>query len=268
MATGELVEEVGEEVAENLEEMAEVARRVDGRSVALVLLGTAAGAAIGGTVGFIVAKSKLETKYEKLAEEEISQMREHYFQKLQAAEAAEEKPSPAEVVKGAGYTPYSEIEPSSDAGPKEPAVVVEKGTVTDVTNVFATPQPETPEWDQEAEESQRSSTHPYIIHKDEYKANEKEYDQMTWTYYSDDDVLANDVDRPVNAVDGYVPVDFAEKFGHGSGDPNVVYVRNDELSIELEIIRNPGNFAEVVHGFLQHSASRARRHKPRFDDEG
>lgn len=264
MATGELVEEVGEEVAESLEEMADVARRIDGHSTALVLLGAATGVAVGGAVGFIVAKSRLETKYEKLAQEEISQMREHYFEKVKALEASDEKAdTPETVVKAAGYTPYSEVEPADEADPEESAVVVESKTV----NVFETAQPDTPEWDQAAEESERSSTHPYIIHKDEYKRNEKQYDQMTWTYYADDDVLANDDDKPVHATDGYVPADFAEKFGHGSGDPNVVFVRNDELSIEFEIIRNEGNYAEVVHGFLQHSDNGGRRRRRHFDDE-
>lgn len=262
MATGELVEEVGEEVAESLEEMADVARRVDGRSVVLVLIGTG----IGTGIGFLLAKSRLETKYAQLAEEEISQFREHYRRKLQALEATVEKVNtPDEVVRDAGYTPYSEIEPAEDsAGPKEPAVIVEKDVVT---NVFDTPEPKTPEWDQEAEERERSSTHPYIIHKDEYRDNQKQYDQMTWTYYSDDDVLANSDDKPVNVMDSYVPADFAEKFGHGSGDPNVVYVRNDELAMEFEIIRNEGNFAEVVHGFLQHSDEWGKRRRRHFDDE-
>jgi hypothetical protein len=263
MATGELVEEVTGEVADHLEEVAEVTRRISGRELSFIFSGGVVGLAGGLAVGYFLTKSKLETKYAQIAEEEIAEYREHYRRKTRAHEATSEKAELEAVVKDAGYIPYSDVAPAEvpETDPEKPAVV--ETTV----NVFTQPEPETPEWDQETEEKDRSSTQPYVIHKDEYKANEKEYDQKTLAYYADDDVLANDEDRPIHTTEGLVPSDFAEKFGHGSGDPNVVYVRCDEVACEFEIIRNNGNFAEVVHGFLKHSEERGRRHKPRFDDD-
>jgi len=40
-----------------------------------------------------------------------------------------------------------------------------------------------------------------------------------------------------------------EKFGHGSGDPNVVYIRNEQYTAEIELCRSPNSYAEEVHGF-------------------
>ena len=41
------------------------------------------------------------------------------------------------------------------------------------------------------------------------------------------------------------------KFGHGSGDPNVVYVRNVELEMEIEIIHSDGKFSEQSRGIVE-----------------
>jgi hypothetical protein len=205
-------------------------------------------------------------KYEQILEEEAQELREHYRQKLAALDQRLEKASLEQVVKDEGYRSYSDPKPEEEADqpdPEQPVVKVEN------VNVFNTPQPETPEWDQEAEEAKRDSAHPYVIHKDEWKENEKGYDQTTFAYYADDDVLANDDDQVVNlqSQSGLVPDNFVELFGHGSGDPNVVYIRCDEVSVEIEIVRNNGNYAEVVHGFLKHSDDGGRRRRRHFDDE-
>jgi hypothetical protein len=42
------------------------------------------------------------------------------------------------------------------------------------------------------------------------------------------------------------------RFGHGTSDPNVVFVRNDVLQLQIEITRHPNeSYEESVEG-LQH----------------
>lgn len=256
---------MNEEIAETLEEAADVTRSITGRDMGLVFFGSCVGTTGGIAIGYFLAKSKLEAKYEKILETEAKELREHYRQKLVSLEAREEKASLEEVVKDEGYRSYSDVKP-----PEEKDKSDSPSPVVNVTNnVFDTPQPELPEWDQEAEEEKRDSGHPYVISKDEYKANDKGYDQTTFAYYTDDDVLANDEDKVVNlqSQSGLIPDNFVELFGHGSGDPNVVYIRCDEVSVEIEIVRNDGNYAEVVHGFLKHSDEGGRRRRRHFDDE-
>lgn len=101
------------------------------------------------------------------------------------------------------------------------------------------------DWDYEKEEELRKVSGPYIIHKDEYWAEEKGYQQHTLTYYAGDDIMADENDVPIY---GHVKLFGDLKFGHGSGDPNVVYVRNDERRGEYEILRDPQAFAIVVQG--------------------
>lgn len=257
---------VNEEIAETLEEAAEVTRSVTERDMGLVFFGSCVGTIGGIAIGYFLSKKKMEAKYEQILEEEAEELREHYRQKLRALELRTEKATLEEVVKDEGYRSYSDVKPSTEnSAPDSEQPVVE----VKVENVFHTTEPETPEWDQAEEEKNRDSAHPYVIHKDEYKANEKSYDQTTFAYYADDDVLANDDDKVVDiqSQEGLVPRNFVELFGHGSGDPNVVYIRCDEVAVEIEIVRNNGNYAEVVHGFLKHSDDGGRRRRRHFDDE-
>lgn len=112
-----------------------------------------------------------------------------------------------------------------------------------MSNVFAG---NDDDWDHDAEVASRSETKPYILHKDEFFAEEKGYAQLTITYYAGDNMMADDKDEPVY---NYEAVTGPLKFGHGSGDTKVVYVRNDKNRAEYEIVRHEGTFAEEVMGF-------------------
>lgn len=101
------------------------------------------------------------------------------------------------------------------------------------------------DWNYEAELSTRTPTAPYILHRDEFFGEEMGYDQDTWTYYVGDDILVDETDTPV--------YNFQEntgelRWGHGSGDPMVVYIRNEDLKAEYEVIRNEGHYSVEVLG--------------------
>ncbi len=101
------------------------------------------------------------------------------------------------------------------------------------------------DWDYEAEVAKRSLDKPYIIHQDEYFAKETEYSQSTLTYYAGDDILVDEREVPIY---NYKSVTGELMFGHGSDDQNVVYVRNDRLSGEYEILRDSGSYEVEVLG--------------------
>ena len=119
------------------------------------------------------------------------------------------------------------------------------------------------EWDYEVETAQRSEELPYVIHRDEYNNETPDgFDQYTLTYFEGDDVLCRDDDTVIEDQDSVVGLGNLTKFGHGSGDPNIVYVRNHELRVDLEVVHSDGKYATEVHGFqddeLQHSSMRRR----------
>jgi hypothetical protein len=240
----EAVESVVEPV---VNEVIKTAHMID-RRVAFVSL---AFASVGGALlGYGVAGKRLAMKYQKLADDEIAVMRQHYILKQKAQQP---KPGLDEVIKQNGYgAPQAQV-PDKPAEAPEPTVVVQ--------NIFNNGQPEDI-WDYAAEVKSRNPTQPYIIHKDEFHEGFEEHQQSTLTFFTGDDVLCDERDAPIDDVDALVGLENLEQFGHGSGDVNVVYIRNESLGRDIEIVRSSGKFATEVHGFqddeLKHSERRQR----------
>lgn len=101
-------------------------------------------------------------------------------------------------------------------------------------------------WDYESERNNRSADKPYVIHVDEYVADELGYEsQSTLTWYQADRILTDHRDVPIYDVAKTVG---DLQFGHGSLDPNIVYVRNEVLKSEYEVLRDPGSYEVTVLG--------------------
>lgn len=104
------------------------------------------------------------------------------------------------------------------------------------------------EWDMELELSTRNGREPYVIHFDEFDEHDGTdggFVQKTLTYYEGDDIMTDEHDTPIYQ---YHTVTGVLKFGHGSKDPNVVYIRNEELELEVEVLYMPGRFEVEVLG--------------------
>lgn len=112
------------------------------------------------------------------------------------------------------------------------------------------------EWDYKSEIEARDKTRPYVIHVDEYQGDEMGWDsQSTLTWYEKDSVLTDSHDHPIHNPNEVVGLPLS--FGHGSNDPNVVYVRNERLQAEYEILRDSGSYQEVVLGEAFEAAAQA-----------
>lgn len=132
-----------------------------------------------------------------------------------------------------------------------------------VVNIFAI---EDPDWDYELELNNRDNETPYILHKDEFFADEMGFRQTTVTYYAGDDIMADEQETPVY---NYTQLMGPLKWGHGSGDPNVVYIRNEKTRHEWEVVLHTGRFEvevlgneyvkELAEDELRHSANRRFR---------
>jgi hypothetical protein len=150
-------------------------------------------------------------------------------------------PDPEEIeeVLDASEDEASEEEEASD--PEEETTDVEN---VRKANAFATAGDN---WDLLKELRGRTESAPYVLHKDEFYANEKGYSQHSLTYYAGDGIMAveDDDDRIVYNHDSVVG---ELKWGHGSGDPLIVYVRNDKFRAEYEITHVDGLFSVEVGG--------------------
>lgn len=86
---------------------------------------------------------------------------------------------------------------------------------------------------------------PCVIHYDEFMNNEMDFQQETLTYYKADDIVADQANKPIYNYSGLMG---HLKFGHGSGDETVVYIRNATIHMEWEICLDDGSFETEVLG--------------------
>jgi hypothetical protein len=255
-------------------------------ALAIVLLG--AGAGVG--LGYKIASIKLTKKFDARLESEIEQTRAFYDRKTKsgvfetpegAAEALHVKAA-VEALEDYTTPPGVEVVSDRPVGRREPKVRydrisshVEEDAGADVaaeesSNIFADGVP-LGNFDLEREQAIRDAQPdvPYVISFDEYMTG-KGYTQTSMTYYEKDDVLADENDIPIEEVEATVGNDNLSRFGHGSNDVNIVYVRNDRVELDIEIARSTGAFSEEVAGFIEHSEipNRRRAGRGRRRDDG
>lgn len=199
---------------------------------------------IGSGITYLVMNKKLETKYANLFDQEMEQAKTFY-------QITQNKPEPEEIANK--YREDKEVDPIMGQALDALKEYQGKSTVTDephpediiVENIFDR---DGDKIDWAAEKALRNTVDPYIISSEEFYQNENDYEQMSLTYYEGDDILSDGKDEPVQSVEHTVGLWAFNRFGHGSDDPNVVYIRNGRLSMDFEVMRNEGSFAEEVHG--------------------
>lgn len=165
--------------------------------------------AAGAVIGSAVTWKFVKTKYEQIAQEEIDSVKEYYSHKEQPEEEEEEKneenwvddaiDTMNGVLEKAGYNKQSEKE---------------EETVNDL----------------------KFNTAPYVIPPDEL--GETGYPVVSLNYYANG-VVTNEMDEPIDddEVARLVGLESLEHFGEYEDDS--VFVRNDALENDFEILLDP-----------------------------
>lgn len=268
--------DVIEDKLEAIEQVVTVTRN----NPALIAGALILGAAVGGVVGYKIAEKRLVTKFEDILAQEIAEAKEFYSRmnktdQFSTPEGAVEALVPPEAVEAMqqyqgreGQVPYDKVPPREIKG--EPEVVVENATV--VTNVFSDARPDPRDWDYDAELVIRETNpeSPYVISFEEYQENEHSHEQATLTYFAGDDTLCDEKSVPIPDTEYSVGDDNLTRFGHGSHDRNVVYIRNERVGMDWEVIRSEGTYQHEVLSQspreLRHS-DRSNRRSRRGRDE-
>lgn len=168
--------------------------------------------AVGFAAGYFVAKKTLEKKYEELAGEEIEDARKHYAMLHKKDEFSTPENALKVMNQRLGY-----IQPEEEGDDVFEAV----GTKTDG---------------------------PYIISEAMFFDGSEGQTQVTLTYYAGDDVLVDENEQIVDEVSSWVGVLNLKRFGHESNDPRTVYIRNDAMKIDFEVVKSDNSYAEEVAG--------------------
>lgn len=223
----------------------------------------AAGAGFG--VGYILGK---KAEHNAMLERIMTQTASYVAARQEDAEFEEDDelealPQPDEDLIDEAYSMSEPPEEPDEEPPVEPEED-EVEPVTVIRNVFEGLPDD--QWVYEDELSAREGKEMYVIHHDEFMGNEQDYNQETLTFYAGDDIVADQEDKPIYNYSGLMG---DLKFGHGSGDVNVVYIRNDVIRMEWEVLKSEGSFETEVLGLqveqeyeeadLKHSGERRFR---------
>lgn len=188
---------------------------------------------LGAAIGSFVTWTVVKDTYQKLAQEEIEDIRQYYKEKL---DALEPKTVTNEVPKNTHEKP--------DIREFAARIIGENG-YKNYSNTSIKPDPvlddeEEPE-QKENEVVEHDPNKPYVVSPEEF--GEKGYTVISLSYYADG-VLADEDDHVVEDVDAVIGYESLEHFGEYENDS--VHVRNDRLRCDYEILVDLREYSEVI----------------------
>lgn len=223
----------------------------------------------GAAISYFVAKKR----FNDIAKVEIEEAKQYYSRMTKPASPSalaqdiDEDGSSGEELQEliTDYQSEDEVEQARSRVEEVTGRTVEVRVPKDDTNIFIESQT-SPNFNYAEEVKLRTEDDPYVITVDEYEEGERDFEQISLTYYEEDDLLVDDGDQAVADVDIVVGQANLNRFGHGSKDNNIVYIRNEHLETDFEVCRAEGSFARHL-GFIEHSYRDRRSRKFRdYDD--
>jgi hypothetical protein len=198
------------------------------------------GLVVGAVSGYFFAKKKFETKYQRIADEEINSVKaayslrtkQHYLDKETAAQDLQNMRDLDDTY--SDLTKKYVTEDWRKEALEDPDEIPEEEVHH---NVFIHAKDGAEIWLPD-----RDDSHPYIITVNEYMEGDERYDQTSISYFPLDDVLVDERDEIIDDVEGTVGTDNIQNFGLGSEDESIVYVRNERLQLEFEICHETGRY--------------------------
>lgn len=215
------------------------------------------GITVGFAVGYKYAEKKLFKGFEEHLQQQLDAARRNFEREVKYTNKYS---TPAEAVKdlitegpenAEAAAQTQQVIDETDRLLEEHGYIQVTEEVAVERNVFVNGQPMQDDFDYEREAALRSPEQPYVISHDEFLENLPEHGQVTITYYVGDDTLADERDEPITDIDYVVGTQNLAKFGYGSRDSNIVYVRNEKTDLDFEILRSEGKFAEEVLGYRE-----------------
>ncbi len=181
---------------------------------------------IGVGVGIIGTRLFFKKKYEQIAQEEIDSVKESYLTR-KTMETVGRK-----IIKGFKDGVDSSINQNID----DPSDIQEYRSILKEHGYI--------DYSQRNEEKKEDAfvDKPYVIPPEEFGEYE-EYERISLTYYSDG-VLAEENDEEVDDVDEVIGVESLTHFGEYEDDS--VFVRNDRLKCDYEILLDHRKYTDVV----------------------
>lgn len=189
-------------------------------SKGMVFLAFIAGAGIGS----VCTWQLLKRKYELIAQEEIDSVKAAYATRETGKSLVEG------FCNGLKVAEDRTQKDEGDVDFKKYASIIQKEGYTDYSRSV------------EEKKGEAFAEKPYVISPEEFGEFE-EYEKISLTYYADE-VLADENDEEVDDVDEIVGDESLNHFGEYEDDS--VFVRNDRLKCDYEILLDQRNYSDVA----------------------
>lgn len=178
----------------------------------------------GAGMGSVCTWQLLKRKYELIAQEEIDSVKAAYATRETGKSFVEG------FCNGLKVAEDRTQKDESDVDFKKYASIIQKEGYTDYSRSV------------EEKKGEAFVEKPYIISPEEFGEFE-EYEKISLTYYADE-VLADENDEEVDDVDEIVGEESLNHFGEYEDDS--VFVRNDRLKCDYEILLDQRNYSDVA----------------------
>lgn len=213
-------------------------------SSTLTKIGIFAGGILVGSAATYFA---IKTKYEKLAENEIKEMREYYKDKNEkeveiiernAVQRHEHEKAVEEAEK------QEEFDNEHEKELEEYREIVSQYNHPEYADALVRKRElQIKESEKEEENMTEEFAQPYyIIKPDQY--GEKDYEPVTLTWYADG-VLADEYDNVIDEDEIEERIGMEALVNIGAYEDGLIHVRNDYLEIDYEIQEDPRNYMDI-----------------------
>jgi hypothetical protein len=91
----------------------------------------------------------------------------------------------------------------------------------------------------------------YVISLEDFSDTHDEYAKVQLSYYEDDEVVVDDKDSILSSPEDFLGFQALTMFGKDSEDPDIVFVRNDTISTDYEIVRLHTAYSSAVLGLKE-----------------
>jgi len=224
---------------------------------------------LGAGAGFLVAKKVLDKKYAVLVEEEIASVREA-FERINARKQAQEEREDLEKPESTSENTYTPpIEPKTDPNgvltrssldndpyenakrdyhkiseKKSPAVAKSKSKKL-TAKIEKEVRDDAGKTEQDMlNETRVDRASPYVIDDIQYSEEYDHHDKVSLYYYRVDGVLTEENEELVDDIENLIGHEALKALDMQTN----VWVRNEPLGIDYEIIALNSSYAEAVHG--------------------
>ena len=193
--------------------------------------------AMGAVIGSLAAWKLTKTKYEKIMIEEEQSLREYYNKKVKVIEDTATDLHDSYQRREDALRKQLEEETE-----KEPEIVQDMDELHDKELDRYAEILKDHKYSLEEPCFEGTNDKPYVVSPDEF-GDADDYDIITLNYYADG-VVADDWNDPIEDIGATIGEDFASHYGEYEED--VVYVRNDRLKVEYEILRSNLRYEDMA----------------------